>query len=321
MQFYIDKRGVIRESDIGRPGVASGLPVSSQVGLSRLLARMRGEAVDLSQIYLVTDKLDLATASEIREAETALGCALPSGYRDFVTTLGSGECDGYFRVYSPTDAASSCYKLRSLFKEYAHFWDDDLDALSEEQLGEVVVIGDTIDTDYVVFHPSKPRGFYILPRNDEQTYRIGATFAEALTWLTESDLLVDRSEPEVLDSTGQFTPAAFHYFDTGIGQSYADFYEQECNTPALFAQVVARLTEMARTSAGAILVRCETGRGRQSLSIYKLFVREAAAMVQLQGSDRFGPRVFTEFSASRVTPELRSLFAHLVELGLQHWGR
>lgn len=279
------------------------------------------DAVDLSRLYLVTDKLDLATALDIRNAERALGATFPAGYAAFVTTIGSGECDSYVRIYSPAAVAGSCYRLRLLFKEYARFWDDEPDTLSEQQLGEVIVIGDTIDTDYLAFPPSTPSSYYILPRYDERTYRIGASLGEALDWLSQSDVLAEPSNAKVLDSSGRYTPHDFHYFDSGLGQSYADFYEHGSNTPALFADVVAHLVEIARHNPDSILARWERTVGDADLRIFRLFMRDAAAMIQAQGSDRYGPRVFTEFDASRVTPTMRDLFAYFEGLGLQHRGR
>jgi hypothetical protein len=41
----------------------------------------------------------------------------------------------------------------------------------------------------VIFHPTNPEALYVLPRNEERIYQIGARFEDALEWLCTSGVI------------------------------------------------------------------------------------------------------------------------------------
>jgi hypothetical protein len=277
--------------------------------------------VDFNQLYLVTDKLDLATTKQIRDAEHQLRATLPRGYAEFLTTVGSGEYDGYVRVYSPASVVESCGKLRAIFKDFAHFWEGSFDTLSERELCEVIAISDTVDGDYVVFHPARPQNLYLLPSRDECVDHVGSSFDDVLALLQQSCLLVYRAETEDPNSFGTYEFDEFHYFDSGVGHTYADFYEEGANTPTLFKAILAHFVAMIGNDPDTCLIRYEKDTKVTDLSIYKLFMRDAAAMIQVQGSRVYGPRIFTAYDGSTASSRLQELFAFFLGLGLQRRGR
>ncbi len=54
-------------------------------------------------VYVISDKLDVATEDQIRVAEATLGTHFPAGYRDYIMTLGAGYLNGRVRVVPPAE--------------------------------------------------------------------------------------------------------------------------------------------------------------------------------------------------------------------------
>lgn len=127
------------------------------------------------------------TESELDDLEGALGTRLPLGYREFMLACGEGTLGGaYIRIYPPWRIQCELAEWRSRITEY-WFWD----GLPQQRGVEAVVVGDTLDGDELIFHPSEPDAIWVLPRNSEQASQIGTGLWEALEWLCSSGVLTE----------------------------------------------------------------------------------------------------------------------------------
>jgi hypothetical protein len=63
------------------------------------------------------------------------------------------------------------------------FWDDGREVLTKERALQSVIIGDTLDGDELIAHPSNPERVYVLPRNSEDIYVAGDGLSAAIEWL------------------------------------------------------------------------------------------------------------------------------------------
>ena len=57
------------------------------------------------------------------------------------------------------------------------------DILSKEKAIESIKIGDTVDGDVIIFHPSNSSELFVLPRHDDMLHQIGSNLYEAIDWL------------------------------------------------------------------------------------------------------------------------------------------
>ena len=60
--------------------------------------------------------------------------------------------------------------------------------LTKERVLQSIVVADTLDGDEIIWFEGR---YYVLPREEEKIYDLGATLGEAITWLFESGVLTD----------------------------------------------------------------------------------------------------------------------------------
>ncbi len=127
-------------------------------------------------------RLTLATTDEVDAAEANLNVSFPSGYKEYVTTLGFREYCNYIRIEMPSRILSEYKNSQQFLNEY-WFWEMGEKILSKEEAVESIKIADTIDGDVIIFHPTNPNELFVLPRNDDMLYEIGQDLYEAIDWL------------------------------------------------------------------------------------------------------------------------------------------
>lgn len=118
-----------------------------------------------------------ATDADVDEAERVLGARLPAGYRTFVVELGEGVFGSKLRIYPPARVIHDLDEWRERIERY-WFWGEA--PLPQATALECVRIGDTIDGDELVFHPSDPDTLYLLPRHSDRSRALGRGLAEAI---------------------------------------------------------------------------------------------------------------------------------------------
>ena len=175
-------------------------------------------------VYLVSDKLDVATEAQVRAAEKALNTHFPHGYLDYVTTLGAGKLNGQVRVLMPTEIVGKTMEYRDIEAEVTASaeksgfsrWDTvevGLDLLPPERWLSAVLLVDPGDGHRIVFHPDAPGELFFIEHEDMEVFRAGSTLDEALTWILESGPWGERVRTSVLGSDGRFFERALRYFE------------------------------------------------------------------------------------------------------------
>jgi hypothetical protein len=150
--------------------------------------------------------LVLATAADVDALASRLWIAFPSGYREYVTRLGEGVLGGSFvRIYPPWRIERELPEWRRRINKY-WFWDDGRELLPKERALECVIIGDTVNGDELVFHPSRSNRLFVLPRDSEQVFEAGGDLLAAIDWMCSSGELAepfDERQFEPFDSRAQ----------------------------------------------------------------------------------------------------------------------
>jgi hypothetical protein len=146
--------------------------------------------------------LTLARAGDVDALEATLWVTFPPGYRDYVTRLGEGTLASTVRIYPPWRVEKELGDSRRRINKY-WFWDDGCDVLPKERALECIVVGDTLNGDELVFHPARPGGLLILPRDSETVFEAGNDLLSAVEWMLMSEELggpVEGREFEPFDS-------------------------------------------------------------------------------------------------------------------------
>jgi len=146
-------------------------------------------------ITVIGSPLVLSTPAEVDAAEAHLGIRFPTGYREYVTKFGEGILGGsYIRIYPPHrilgGTSNNLLQWRQRISEY-WFWDLGSDVLTKEEALQSVIIGDTLDGDELIVHPSNPERVFVLPRNRQEIYVAGDGLPETIEWLCSSGTLTE----------------------------------------------------------------------------------------------------------------------------------
>ncbi|WCF10709.1 hypothetical protein NDS46_13045 [Paenibacillus thiaminolyticus] len=111
-------------------------------------------------MYIVSQRLTPVPSGVIRQAEQDMQVAFPGGYSRFLQQYGEGTYRGWFNIHSPDP------DVLSPFAEYDLWEHKETSPITREQLRQCVVIGTTIDGDFLAVHP-QAEGLVWLPRHSE----------------------------------------------------------------------------------------------------------------------------------------------------------
>jgi len=182
--------------------IVTGLYVLSFVCLVLIACALRVTAADkpprahmFDNITVIGSPLVLSTPAEVDAAEAHLGIRFPTGYREYVTKFGEGVLGGsYIRIYPPHRilgrTSNNLLRWRQRISEY-WFWDLGRDVLTKQEALQSVKIGDTLDGDELIVHPSNPERVFVLPRNRHEIYVAGDGLPEAIEWLCSSGTVTE----------------------------------------------------------------------------------------------------------------------------------
>jgi hypothetical protein len=155
--------------------------------------------VKLSDIKVASGARAVATPKELEDLSRLVGARMPDGYAEYMLALGEGVLGGtYVRIYPPWRIAKELEAWRARIREY-WFWS----GVSQETALESIILGDTLDGDELIFHPSDPDQITVLPRNSDDSIVAGRGLWSALEWLCSSGVL-----------TGAFRERRFEPFDS-----------------------------------------------------------------------------------------------------------
>ncbi|MDO5673137.1 MAG: SMI1/KNR4 family protein [Actinomycetaceae bacterium] len=129
------------------------------------------------------------TQEDLNDLEEELATPMPSGYREYMSTLGNGQLAGHIHIYTPSDILEgpwSMEKWKKRLREDGWEWDEEL--IDEERAEECVFFGETADGDELVFHPDDPEVIYLLPAESATVRYVADGLFDALEVLMESPL-------------------------------------------------------------------------------------------------------------------------------------
>lgn len=111
-------------------------------------------------MYCTSTQLQLLSEHDLVSLEQQGRFKFPQMYRDFMKTYGDGTYGGAICINCPDF---------DLLKKYAEddFWEYENSPIQREQMKECVVIGNSIDGDYITIHPDVS-GYILLPRHSDQ---------------------------------------------------------------------------------------------------------------------------------------------------------
>jgi hypothetical protein len=143
----------------------------------------------ISDVRILKQPLVLAHPGQIEALESTLWVTFPSGYREYVTKLGEGVLGGTFvRIYPPWRIDKDLGEWRRRVSKY-WFWEKSRELLPKERALECIIIGDTVNGDELIFHPTRSNRLLVLPRDSEKAVIAGSDVLEAVEWMCSSGKL------------------------------------------------------------------------------------------------------------------------------------
>ncbi len=145
----------------------------------------------IESIRILSPQLVLADPADVAALAARWWITFPDGYHDYVTRLGEGLLGGSFvRIYPPGRIEKDLTEWRRRIHKY-WFWDAGRDVLPKERAIECIIIGDTVNGDELLFHPTRPVQLFVLPRDSEQVFDAGPDVLSAVEWMCASGKLVE----------------------------------------------------------------------------------------------------------------------------------
>lgn len=111
-------------------------------------------------MYCTSTQFMRLSESEIVSIEHTGQIRLPQSYRDFMKAYGSGTYGGAICINFPD------FEILNKYAEN-DFWEYEDSPIRREQMKECVVIGNSIDGDYIAIHAGVD-GYLILPRGSDE---------------------------------------------------------------------------------------------------------------------------------------------------------
>jgi len=165
--------------------------------------------LDYKNVYLVSEKLDTVSTTQVDTAAVQLRTGFPSGYQEYVSLLGIGMFCEYVYVFPPQKVVDEVATYQQVFQEYSSVWSDDNSPIGKEELGDLIVFAQTVDIDKIAFHPRRPDQILMVPYTDDSIYEIGSNFYDALGWLY---------------NFGVSDASDFMWFNSSVDQKYVRFF-------------------------------------------------------------------------------------------------
>lgn len=111
---------------------------------------------------------------DLSEVESKLKFLFPEDYRNFITRFGIGETNLSIRTLSPLYISNNYLsKMRNRLSEY-WFWNESPEILTQERAVQCVPFFDSWCGDDIIFHPSKPNKWFILPHEEEVIWSVNS---------------------------------------------------------------------------------------------------------------------------------------------------
>ncbi len=119
------------------------------------------------------------SAEEVKAFEEEFWVKFPKGYLEYITNFGEGVLAETIRIYPPRRIKEELPVWRQRIKDY-WFWNEEPRLLPKERALEAIVLGDTLNGDELIFHPSFPEKIFILPHEDESVILAGDNLPDVI---------------------------------------------------------------------------------------------------------------------------------------------
>lgn len=125
--------------------------------------------------------------SEISEVEAQLNLVFPADYKSFVTTFGAGELSIIFlQAFTPSQVMTAYrYESQERLAEY-WFWEESPEILTQQRAIECFPFFGSSGGDGILFHPSDPNTWFILPHEEEKVVAVH-NFKELVDYYLERE--------------------------------------------------------------------------------------------------------------------------------------
>ncbi len=145
--------------------------------------------MSFDDIKIVGGPLVTATPKQIDHLETELWMTFPDGYREYMLRFGEGTLGDFVRIYPPWRILKSNTEWRKRIEKY-WFWEKGRKVLPKERALEGILIGDSLNGDELLIHPTRAKSFFVLPIDKEKVFEIQGTLEDAIEWMCSSGRVV-----------------------------------------------------------------------------------------------------------------------------------
>lgn len=126
----------------------------------------------------------LASDEDIQAFEARMDIALPPDHREFLKTLGEGVLFNHFRIFGLDKIEAEAEDFQRRWQT-SFLWDGPDSALSKDQMGSCVIIGDNFNGDELALSRDCPGEILYFPQDARQIRRLGPSLEYALTKLVQ----------------------------------------------------------------------------------------------------------------------------------------
>ncbi|MDH2331402.1 SMI1/KNR4 family protein [Paenibacillus polymyxa] len=191
-------------------------------------------------MYWVSTQHTPVATDELTNIEHTYGITLPPPYVAFLTRYGPGTYCGLLIIEMPDP------QLLQSYTDYELWTHDDNCPITAQQLGECVVIGSSIDGDFLAIHP-QVEGLMWLPRHSEiittKTLDVQVPFTETLGHILQDEFGRMEPFPRYFEPVSPDKTATFLLFsplDTAEAYNPANPSDQALNFAPASLQALAQ---------------------------------------------------------------------------------
>lgn len=155
--------------------------------------------MDFDGLYVVSDRLETASARDVSLAEEQIGGRFPTGYSEYVQRFGRGSLNDLLRVMLPRDIVTALATWRDT-KSESWFWNVPHPDIDQARVMDSVPLADTSNGDQLCFHRDDPDVVIVLPRDEERIYVAESGLVGAIDWVFSSGVLLRPERPSAFES-------------------------------------------------------------------------------------------------------------------------
>src|SRR6266851_5496664 len=143
-----------------------------------------GVLMQISDVYLVTERVKRVPTRSLDALEKALGAPLPLGYREYLIRLGVGRFSGFLNIYAPQNV-----------KEHLGWWREtraeviidgievgmySRGGLSNKKVREAFLFGRTDNGDQFISTPACGQALFVVPRSGPSIRKLRHGFSDPI---------------------------------------------------------------------------------------------------------------------------------------------